>query len=198
MAYSYAIEQAIRAASVLHKDHVRKGPVPYPYMTHLFAVAMIVADYTTDEDTIVASLLHDTLEYTDYTEDELGDDFGGPVKELVLSVTEPLYDKSDRKASAEARKAYVKQLKDASERALVIVAADRIHTMRSAIEEYLDDHSGFVAEFGTDLEDSLLQYQEISNTLNRNLKNAILAEFNSVFTEYKNFIRDVQAKRESY
>ena len=73
MSYSYAIEQAIRAASVLHKDQIRKGSVPYPYVTHLFAVAMIVSDYTSDEDTIVAALLHDTLEDTDYTEEELED-----------------------------------------------------------------------------------------------------------------------------
>lgn len=55
--YSFAIEQAIRAASVLHKDQVRKGQVPYPYITHLFAVSMIVSDYTEDENTIVAALL---------------------------------------------------------------------------------------------------------------------------------------------
>ena len=198
MSYSYAIEQAIRAASVLHKDQVRKGQVPYPYITHLTAVAMIVSDYTDDEDTIVASLLHDTLEDTDYTEEELEDDFGGSVKEIVCAISEPKI-KDKEPASIEAqKKQYLKQLATTSERALVVVAADKIHNMRSIVEEYFDDHTGFMADFGTSLDDRLLVYQEISNTLNRRLHNAILSEFNSVFTEYKNFLHDVEKKRNSY
>lgn len=198
MSYSYAVEQAIRAASVLHKDQVRKGQVPYPYITHLFAVAMIVADYTDDEDTLVASLLKDTLEDTDYTEKELEDDFGGTVKEIVVSITEKKPSTTDPKEMLELQKAYLKQLKTIKEQSLIIVAGDEIHHMRSVVEDYFDDHSGFIAEFGTALNERVLYYQEISNTLNRNLKNAILAEFNSVFTEYKNFIHDVEKKRSEY
>ncbi len=198
MSYSFAVEQAIRAASVLHKDQVRKGAVPYPYITHLFAVAMIVADYTDEEDTLVASLLKDTLEDTDYTEKELEDDFGGTVKEIVVSITEKKPRTTDPKEISELKKVYLKKLKTASERALVIVAGDEIHHMRSVVEEYYEDHSGYIAEFGTALNEHILHYQEISNTLNRNLKNAILAEFNSVFTEYKNFIHDVEKKRSEY
>lgn len=198
MAYSYAVEQAIRAASVLHKDQVRKGPVPYPYMIHLFAVAMIVSDYTTDENTIVAALLHDTLEDTDYTEKELEDDFGGDVKELVLSITEPPREGAGKEAYLTQKKQYLKQLKTASERALIIAAADKIHNMRSAVEEYYDNHSAFIADFGAVMDERLLIYQEFSNILNRRLKNAILSEFNSVFTEYKNFLQDVQKKQENY
>ncbi len=198
MAYSYAIEQAIRAASVLHKDQVRKGSVPYPYVTHLFAVATIVSDYTDDEDTIVAALLHDTLEDTDYTEKELEDDFGGQVKEIVTALTEPKIEDRDRKSVDAQKKQYLKQIKSASERALIVVAADKIHNMRSIVEEYYDDHSSFLSHFGPHIEDRLLNYQEISNTLNRGLKNNILAEFNSVFTEYKNFLHDVEKKRTEY
>ncbi|MFZ2252904.1 MAG: HD domain-containing protein [Minisyncoccia bacterium] len=198
MSYSYAIEQAIRAASVLHKDQVRKGQVPYPYITHLTAVAMIVSDYTDDEDTIVASLLHDTLEDTDYTEKELEDDFGGSVKEIVCAISEPKSNDKEPTNVEAQKKQYLKQLANASERALVVVAADKIHNMRSIVEEYFDDHTGFMADFGTSLDDRLLVYQEISNTLNRRLHNAILSEFNSVFTEYKNFLHDVEKKRNTY
>lgn len=198
MGYSYAIEQAIRAASVLHKDQVRKGSVPYPYITHLFAVAMIVSDYTSDEDTIVAALLHDTLEDTDYTPRELEDDFGVHVRDIVVSITPPAPESYDVKAKEEQKKAFLKLLKNASEEALIVVAGDKIHNMRSIVEEYYDNHSAFIADFGTSLEDRLLVYQEISNTLNRKLKNAILAEWNSVFTEYKNFIHDVEKKRNEF
>lgn len=198
MSYSYAIEQAIRAASVLHKEQVRKGSVPYPYITHLFAVTLIVMDYTDDENTIVASLLHDSLEDTDYTEKELEDDFGGPVKDIVLSLSEKPSTNIGKDALIEQKKQYIKQLKNASEEALIIVSADTIHDMRSAVEEYYDDYTGFIAEFGSSLNMRLFLYQEISNTLNRNLKSAILAEFNSVFTEYKNFLQNVEKKRNEF
>ena len=59
--YSYRIEQAIRAATILHKGQLRKGSVPIPYVSHLFAVAMIAGDYTDNEDVLIAALLHDTL-----------------------------------------------------------------------------------------------------------------------------------------
>lgn len=198
MSYSYAIEQAIRAAAVLHKDHVRKGQIPFPYCTHLFAVAMIVSDYTEDEATIVASLLHDTLEDTDYTEDELREDFGNTVSEIVLSLTKPPRASNDPDARRQQQKQFLKQLKNASEPALVVLAADKIHNMRSVVEEYYNEHARYVADFGTQTESRLVHHQEISNILNRQLKNAILAEFNSVFTEYKSFISEIEHHINAY
>ena len=49
--YSYKVEQAIRAATILHQDQLRMGAVPLPYISHLIAVALILSDYTDDEDT---------------------------------------------------------------------------------------------------------------------------------------------------
>jgi (p)ppGpp synthase/HD superfamily hydrolase len=198
MGYSFAVEQAIRAASVLHKDQVRKGAVPYPYITHLYAVAMILSDYTDDENIIVAALLHDSLEDSDYTAEELAEDFGGTVAEIVRAVTEPPAQSREPEDIAAQKKQYLKQIKQASEPALMVVAADKIHNMRSIVEEYYDNHSGFLADFGHALDDRLRMYQEISNILNRGLKNAILSEFNSVFAEYKQFILDVEKKRNEY
>ena len=45
MMYSFKIEQAIRAAAVLHNGQVRKGVSPYPFITHLVAVAFLLSDY---------------------------------------------------------------------------------------------------------------------------------------------------------
>ena len=195
MTYSYTIEQAIRAAAVLHKDQVRKGSIPYPYITHPFTVAMIVSDYTDDEDTIVAALLHDTIEDTDYGEEELQEDFGGRVRDIVVAISEPPRDPQSKTGWGDQKKQYVKQMRSASERALLVVAADKIHNMRCIVEEYHDSPAEFISDFGGYLDDRLLYYQEISNILNRNLKNNILSEFNNVFKEYKNFIQDVEKKQ---
>lgn len=187
MSYSYRIEQAIRAASVLHKDQVRRGDTPFPYVTHLFAVALLVADYTDNEDALVAALLHDTLEDTDYTAEELSDDFGGTVMDIVLEVTEPKHD-GTKQNWKERKQAYLKQLKTASQEALIVAAADKIHNMRCIVEEYYDDPARFHADFGGSLDDRVLAYQEMSNIFNRSLTNEIVSEFNHVFEEYKNFI----------
>ena len=194
--YSFRIEQALRAATILHKDQVRKGSVPIPYVSHLFAVALIVQDYTEDEDIVVASLLHDTLEDTDYSPGELQEDFGGKVRDIVESLSEPQDDKFQSYSWKEQKQAYAKQLRKASKDALLIAAADKIHNMRSIVEEYMEDHNRFMSEFKGTLEDRVFMYQDIANVLNKKLENDILSEFNHVFTEYKNFVEDVQKTKE--
>lgn len=194
--YSFRVEQAIRAAAVLHRDQVRKGSIPFPYITHLVAVAMILLDYTDNEDVIVAALLHDTIEDTDYTEEELGEDFGGIVKDIVLSLSEPKGKNGERLSWGEKKRAYAKQLKSASEEALMIAAADKAHNMRSIVEEYYDDHQRFTKDFGSKVDERIELYQNISNVLNNRLKNAILHEFNHVFGEYKKFVYDVKKSQE--
>ncbi len=194
--YSYRVEQALRAATILHKDQVRKGSMPIPYASHLFAVTLILQDYTDDEDVMVAALLHDTLEDTDYTAEELQEDFGGKVREIVESLSEPQDDRYNSYSWREQKEAYAKKLKKASSDALLIAAADKIHNMRCIVEEYIEDHNRFMSEFKGSLEDRIFMYQDISNVLNKNLDNEILQEFNHVFTEYKNFVEDVKKTKE--
>lgn len=195
--YSYRIEQAIRAATVLHKGQVRKGSAPLPYISHLIAVSFIVMDYTKDEDTVVAALLHDTIEDTDYTVDELQEDFGVEVREIVEYLSEPDDTEKKQYSWRERKQKYAKQLKKAPEAALLIAAADKIHNMRAIVEEYYDDHARFMNEFRGSLDDRALMYEDISNVINTKLKNDIVAEFNHVFTEYKNFLADVKKTKEA-
>ena len=197
--YSYRIEQAVRAAAVLHKNQVRKGDMPYPYITHLFSVAFMLQDYTNDENVIVAALLHDTIEDTDYTLDELQEDFGGTVRDIVSVLTEP-----GRKANGQdlpwrdKKKAYIKQLANGPTEALLIAAADKAHNMRSAVEAYYDNLSQYSKDFGGTLDERLEQYQAFANLLNRKLQNDIIHEFNHVFTEYKEFINRVKKYQAGY
>lgn len=195
--YSYRVEQAIRAAAILHKDQVRKGAVPLPYITHLMAVSLIVAQYTEDEDTFIGALLHDTLEDTDYTEDEMREDFGDEILKVVRALSEPQDTEEQTYTWQERKKAYAEQLKKAPEAALIIAAADKIHNMRTIVEEYYNDHGRFIRDFGGSLDDRALMYQDISNTINNRLTNDIVGEFNHVYTEYKNFILHVKKTKEA-
>lgn len=197
--YSYKIEQAVRAASVLHQDQLRKGSVPIPYISHLISVSYIVSDYTKDENVIVAALLHDTLEDTDYTEEEMLEDFGGPVTELVRYLTEPTHHKNGEKMTwLEKKQSYVKQLKDAPEEALIIAAADKSHNFRTIIEEYHDGVDRFVKDFGPYFEKKLEAYQAMANVLNSRLKNDIVHEFNHTFTEFKEFLLHAEKKQNEF
>lgn len=191
--YSYKVEQAIRAASILHQDQLRKGSVPLPYISHLMSVALIVSDYTQDENTIVAALLHDTLEDTDYTEEEMLEDFGGPVTELVRCLSEPTHHKNgDKLTWVEKKAGYAKQLKDGPEAALIIAAADKSHNFRTMVEEYHNEPARFVKDFGPNFASRLDAYQDIANAINSKLKNDIVHEFNHTFTEFKDFLINAQ------
>jgi (p)ppGpp synthase/HD superfamily hydrolase len=190
--YTFRIEQAIRAAAVLHHHETRKGSMPFPYVTHLFSVAMMLGDYTTDEDVIIAALLHDTVEDTDYTLDELEEDFGGRVTEIVAALSEPKLVNGQKITWLERKKVYAKQLKNGPLEAVMIAAADKTHNFRTSVEEYYDDHNRFRQDFGKNLEERIEAYQIIANVINNRLEGPLLAEFNHVFEEYKQFIYAIQ------
>ncbi|MEY2665080.1 MAG: Bifunctional (p)ppGpp synthase/hydrolase relA [Candidatus Parcubacteria bacterium] len=163
------------------------------------AVALILTDYTNDEDTFVAAFLHDTLEDTDYTEEELREDFGGPVAEIVVALTEPKLTPNGAKLPwLEKKKLYAKQLKHGPEKAVLIAAADKSHNFRTIVEEYIDDHKRYIQDFGPQTSDRLEAYQDIANVINSRLKSDILQEFNHTFTEFKKFLIDVEKSTNSF
>ncbi|HEX6967672.1 MAG TPA: RelA/SpoT family protein [Micromonosporaceae bacterium] len=115
-------------AETMHRGQFRKSGDPY--ITHPLAVAQICADLGMDTTTLVAALLHDTVEDTRYTRQALTDDFGPEVAHLVDGVTK--FDKAFYGKAAEAetiRKMIVAAGKDV--RVLIIKLADRLHNMRT-------------------------------------------------------------------
>ncbi|MGN0065710.1 MAG: RelA/SpoT family protein [Nocardioides sp.] len=122
------LERAYLLAEKHHTGQMRKSGDPY--ITHPLAVTTILADIGMTESTLVAALLHDTVEDTPYTLDELRRDFGDEVALLVDGVTK--LDKVQYGDSAQAetiRKMIVAMSKDI--RVLVIKLADRLHNMRT-------------------------------------------------------------------
>jgi (p)ppGpp synthase/HD superfamily hydrolase len=195
--YSYRIEQAIRAAAILHRDQERKGSMNFPYITHLISVAMILHDYTHDEDIIIASLLHDTVEDTDYTFDELEEDFGPSVRTLVDTLSEEKYDGDRKRTWVERKKHYADKLKRGDIGAVMIAAADKAHNFRTMIEEYYESPARFLQDFGKDLDERLEAYQTIANVINTRLDGPLRDEFNHVFESYKEFLYVVKQYQEA-
>lgn len=192
MAYSEKIDKAIRAATTLHDGHIRRGRFSYPYVTHLISVAFIVSSYTDDEDCIAAAFLHDTLEDTEYTPEDMFDDFGEQVTEIVLGVSEYYGTQSARPDWTSRKQEYIKQLNNAPNGSLIVSAADKIHNFSCILDEYVGRPNAFIRDFGTNLLQRLNHYQEVSNVINRRLQNPIVPAFNETFAKYRAFLADVQ------
>ena len=122
------IERAYTAAELAHRGQKRRSGEPY--ITHPVAVAQILADLGIGSKTVAAALLHDTVEDTDYTLDQLRADFGDEITMLVDGVTKLDKVKYGDSTQAETvRQMVVAMSKDI--RVLVIKLADRLHNART-------------------------------------------------------------------
>jgi GTP pyrophosphokinase len=122
------LQRGYDLAEQCHRGQLRKSGDPY--ITHPLAVATILAELGMDTTTLVAALLHDTVEDTGLTLDDITAEFGSEVAHLVDGVTK--LDKVKFGAAAEAetiRKMVVAMARDP--RVLVIKLADRLHNMRT-------------------------------------------------------------------
>jgi GTP pyrophosphokinase len=124
------ITESYRMAAGAHKGQLRRSGEPY--ITHPLAVAGIVARYGMDDVTIAAALLHDAVEDTVITLDEIEERFGPEVTAIVDGVTKLErihFDSKEAQQAATMRKMLVAMAKDL--RVLVIKLADRLHNMRT-------------------------------------------------------------------
>jgi GTP pyrophosphokinase len=170
------IEKAYRLAYDAHKDQVRKSGEPY--IIHPLCVAIILADLEMDKETIAAGLLHDVVEDTIFTTEEIEQEFGSDVALLVDGVTKLgrlQYDGDKLELQAEnLRKMFLAMAKDI--RVIIIKLADRLHNMRTLkhmvpekqqekARETLDIYSPIAQRLGisklkVELDDLSLKYLE--------------------------------------
>ena len=179
------IRKAYQVASEAHQGQVRKSGEPY--IIHPLYVAIILADLELDKETIVAGLLHDVVEDTIMTDEEIAQQFGDDVALLVDGVTKldklnfhgehANQDKDAEKLERQAenlRKMFLAMAKDI--RVILIKLADRLHNMRTLqhmrpekqqeiARETLDIYSPIAQRLGiskikVELDDLSLKYLE--------------------------------------
>ncbi|WP_143962806.1 HD domain-containing protein [Litoribacter populi] len=134
------IFEAIIFACKAHEGHFRKG-TNIPYVSHLTNVMKILLEYGYDEEVAVAGLLHDTVEDTPVTIEEVEQAFGLRVAQLVKGATEPskLYQQEgEEEAPWKERKShtidYVAREKD--EAVLALALADKLDNIRAITRDY--------------------------------------------------------------
>jgi (p)ppGpp synthase/HD superfamily hydrolase len=120
------IELAIEVAAKGHQNQYRKL-TDVPYITHPYNVGLLLLKEGCREEVVCAGILHDTVEDTEITLEDIRTQFGTKVAELVESCTEP-----NKDASWEKRKQHtIDRLKELSKDSAMIVCADKLHNLRS-------------------------------------------------------------------
>ncbi|MCM1049440.1 MAG: bifunctional (p)ppGpp synthetase/guanosine-3',5'-bis(diphosphate) 3'-pyrophosphohydrolase [Clostridiales bacterium] len=178
------IENAYHVAYEAHKEQVRKSGEPY--IIHPLCVAIILADLELDKETVIAGLLHDVVEDTPITDEEIEEKFGADVALIVDGVTKldkmSFHGSNDGDKNAEKlerqaenlRKMFLAMAKDI--RVILIKLADRLHNMRTlqyrnpekqqeVARETLDIYSPIAQRLGiskikVELDDLSLKYLE--------------------------------------
>ena len=125
------VRKAAEFASRAHEGVMRKGS-QIPYISHPMEVAMIIAMMTDDQELIAAAYLHDVIEDAGVTYEELEQEFGTRVAELVRYESE---DKS--KSWLERKQATIDRLASAEREDRLLVFGDKLSNLRSTAKDYL-------------------------------------------------------------
>jgi len=132
----FIIQQAINFAAKAHKNQYRKSS-DIPYITHPFAVGMLLQAANCSDDVIAAGILHDTLEDTSTTYEELTEQFGIHIANLVRAASE-----HDKSLPWTVRKQHtIDRLKDANIEEIQVITADKFHNLNT-----IKDDLGIIGE----------------------------------------------------
>ena len=153
------IYKAINFACQKHKNQVRKSN-GIPFVSHLMEITYILTKYNCSENVIAAGILHDVLEDTPTTEQELLENFGPEITELVNSNSE---DKS--KSWKERKQHTINQIAYLSPEKMQLLCADKISNVTSLIDEVTQQGEKVWQVFNASKQDSLWYYTTIYETL---------------------------------
>ena len=185
--YSLRVERAVTTMLEAHGLVRRKAGRGFE-ASHALAVAMIVSDFGFDEDTVIAAVLHDTLEDTSLEPAVIKQQFGPLVLAIVQDVSEPPHGHAwrDRKLR------YIEQLRDSPRfGARAVAAADKIHNLSKMTTGLVDHGENYVRPFTARLDDMLWYHATVLDTLRRGWQHVILEEQTRRYTEFQEACRVV-------
>lgn len=133
--YNSKVIKALYFAAKAHRNQFRKGNADIPYLVHPVEVAMILQENNMSEEIVIAGLLHDTLEDTSVTQEDIEREFGKKILELVLGASERL--EGIEHTDWKTRKSHtIEYLASAPLDVKYVSCADKLSNIRSMLRDY--------------------------------------------------------------
>lgn len=179
------IEEAIEIAAQAHDGQFRKG-TDTPYITHPYAVGLMLLNAGCSESVVIAGILHDTVEDTDLTLACIRKKFGEPVAAIVDGCSE---NKSLRWRERKTER--IEALKTATTEVCLVTCADKLHNLRTVISEFDNIGDTVWERFHGGLEAQAWYYQSILESLRihiasektENCDGDAIEQFNLIFQQ---------------
>ena len=175
------LDRAIVFAVKAHAGTERRGK-GYPYIIHLMEAVEIVATMTPDQDLLAAAILHDTIEDTDVTLDDIRAEFGDRIATLVEQETEERPEGVSKEASWHDRKqATIERLSKASREAKIVALGDKLSNIRAIARDYAELGDALWSRFNAkDPKEHEWYYRGLANSLKELQDTDAFQEFESL------------------
>lgn len=159
------LNKAANLAAVAHRDQVRKSKET-PYIIHPLMVGMLLADAGCSVDVIISGYLHDTIEDTFVTAEDIKTEFGETVLHIVEGCSEP-----DKSAEWEERKQHTIDFlqKEATVEVCMVTCADKLHNIRSMVLDYKEEQEAMWNRFNRGKDKQKWYYMSLVDVLRKRL-----------------------------
>ncbi len=129
------IDRAIIFAVNAHKGQQRKGK-GFAYVIHPLEALAIASTMTNDQELLAAAVLHDVVEDTHFTIEDIKNQFGDKVAEIVMAETDKIYNADNNSTWFERKSATIERLKLASKEVKIVALSDKLSNMRAIARDY--------------------------------------------------------------
>lgn len=174
------IEKAARIAAAAHSQQKRKVD-DSPYVVHPFMVAMKLAGYGFSDKVIAAALVHDVLEDTSFSAEELRRQLGDEVWDIIKIVAE---DKKNADLAWEERKqGYIEAVRAGSEESKAVSLADKIHNLENLLANYEKFGPGIWEKFNRGKKEKLWFEEEMLKVFKETWRHPMISEYEELISQ---------------
>lgn len=166
--FSPTLDRALAVSATAHRHQERKGS-QVPYIIHPVHVAILLMRHDFPEEVIVAALLHDVVEDTTVTVEELARDFGPEVARLVAAVSEQKLEGTELLPWRHRKEAQLAHLKSADRHIAAIKTADALHNLRATLADLHRQGNQVWQRFRGSQTEHLWYYESLSEVLKSKL-----------------------------
>ena len=185
MKLSSRFEDVLIYAVQLHASQVRKSSGA-PYISHLLGTASLILEFGTNEDQVIAALLHDAVEDQGGAErlEEIRGMFGKRIAHIVAGCTDAW--NNPKPPWRERKEAHLAQLREADEDVLLVFCADKLHNATSLLMNYIQVGEGLWGYFRGGKVGTLWYYRSLVDLLKEIKPHPIVDQLERVVVEIEN------------